>query len=1006
MGVISTIDNSFARLLPRKRGRSTSAFRPIVEALEHRLLFDAQVNSSSYDAPGTPLVGGQASNYVSQQESSSVAFSSPGSNTLNLVSAYNDNAMQQFGQVGGVPTHSVGTSFFNGTGFSQTSVSPPVLPYVPGGSASNGDGGDPVLAYDKQNATLLLATTSNAVNTVIGGASNWGPEGIHIYSSTTNGQTFSGAVNATPGAVAQSGTTYYSYDKPWLAVDNNAGSNFGTTYLAYQLFTTTSSTDTSTLMLTSTASGQSWPTNDGVAVDTAYPNTFFAQILVSPKDDSIYVLYIGIGGDGNGHLLMKHVSANNLNALSYTSATNLWDFNNYFSPSPKSLNLTLSATNPSDPTQVQHVVVEVTPTVSAAVNETPSTGGPHEHVYVAWTDHTSSDSNANPAIYLLDYDATTGVKGTATQLSGASAADTAQWEPGIGVSPNGDSLFVGYYSGYGIFTVNSYIDPQRLSYNIDGAIIPIDASGLEFSSATARQLTNLGSSGNPSGAGFPRPDDGFLGDYNTVTSDLNNFYFAAAETKPETLSDGSTPNQTDVYMFTVPIPQTGPAMNPPASAEFIPDDSGGPTLHWDASPYRSLSTAPEMLVEYSMPGQGWEPLVSSTGLPVLATAGQLTLANFSYNPTKTYYFRLRTAYIRADSSLNPSAYDSYSGYSPPIVSWVYSTPHIDYTNYWLVRAPTPDANYYLYDFHFALFWAAGDNPGPLQSALFQYTFDSGTTWANYPGAVQLDQNGRGDALVGLPQPITDQSTIYFRARLLNAPYAPEGFGASLATFYEAFPFFGLNSGLEKTDSSGAPDITVKWYGGPYENIEVQITDSNGVQEDVTAPTSAGQVEIRDDSKLNISDTYFVQIRCFHTSTGSSDPSRATNWTTPYQLTALVTPLTPDVTSVYDTYDPNNPFDPSISNSGGNVYITWDGTRYADGTVVIKIETENGSQVTPYTRSFNAVSGSAEFDYVDTSVPVSVYVYYITSYWVQQPDGSYQQEQLQSNTVEYYIPGPS
>lgn len=370
MGVISIIEDSITRLLSHKRGRPSCAFPPIVETLEDRLLFAAQVNSSSYDAPGTPVVGGQPSNYVSQQEAGSIAFSSPGSNTLNLVSAYNDNAMQQFGQAAGVPTHSVGTSFFNGAGFSQTTISPPVLPYVPGGGASNGDGGDPVLAYDKQNATLLLATTSNAV---IGGANNWGPEGIHIYSSTDNAHTFNSAANATPGAVAQSGTTSYSYDKPWLTVDNNAGSYFGTTYLAYQLFTTASSTDTSTLMLTSTTSGQSWPTNDGVAVDTTYPNTFFAQVLVSPKDDSVYVIYVGVGNDHQGHLLMKHVAAGNLNALSYTGPTTLADFNVW----GETLNLHVA----SPDTQGKIMPVNsayVTQTDSAAINETPSANGSDE----------------------------------------------------------------------------------------------------------------------------------------------------------------------------------------------------------------------------------------------------------------------------------------------------------------------------------------------------------------------------------------------------------------------------------------------------------------------------------------------------------------------------------------------------------------------------------------------------------------------------------------------------
>jgi len=988
----------------------------MVETLEHRLLFDAQVNSSSYDKPGAPTAGGGSPNYVSQQEASIVAFNSPGSNALNIVSAYNDDAMQQFGQVAGAPTHTIGTSFFNGSVFSQSTNSQPVLPYLPGGSASNGDGGDPVLAYDKQNATLLLATTSNPLYVGGGiGGDGFDPEGIHIYSSTDGGQTFSGAVNATPGAVTQSGTTYYGYDKPWLTVDNSPGSHFGTTYLAYELDTAPqSSSQSSTLMLTSTSPGQSWPASDGVPVDTTYPNTFFGQVLVSPKDDSVYVIYLGVESNGQGHVLMKKITAGNLNALSYAPVTTLADFHYFFSSlKPQLLDLQPYATNPDDPGQSKPVGVQVTPTISAAIDETPSASGSDEHVYVAWTDYPNSDNNQNPIIYLLDYDATTNAAGALVQIPGAGASDNSQWEPALGVSPSGGSLFVGYYSGYGIFTSSTLNDPQKLSYNIDDAIIPLDAGGLEFNSATVRQLTNLGSGGTPTGAGFPRPDDSFLGDYNTVASDLSNFYFAAAETKPETLADGSTPNQTDVYMFTVPIPQTGPAMNPPTFAEFIPDDTNGPTLDWDPSPYAALGTAPEMLVEYSMPGQGWLPLASATGLPVLATAGQFALSSsFNYNPTKTYSFRLRTAYIPADSSLDPSAYDSYSNWSPPIGSWAYSAPRIDTNSatYWLVAvnppvSPPPYPTYvpgYVYDFHVGFFWLAGDNAGPLQSALFQYSFDGGTTWVNYPGTIQLDQYGQGDATVNLPEPITDQNTVSFRARLLNAPDAPEGFGASTAVTVSAVPLFGLDSAWENTDSSGNPDILVSWYGGPYEYVEVRIIDAGGgIDADVTAQTSVRHVEINEGSRLSTSQTYSVKIRCFHTGTGGSDPNRFTSWTTPYQLTLTPTPPDPAVTSVYDTYDPNNPFDPSISDSGGNVYITWDGTRYTDGTVFITIETENGSEVTPYSGSFNAVSGSAEFDYVDTSVPVSVSIYYARYYWVNG-----QLHEVDSNTEYMYIPGPS
>lgn len=342
---------------------------------------------------------------------------------------------------------------------------------------------------------------------------------------------------------------------------------------------------------------------------------------------------------------------------------------------------------------------------------------------------------------------------------------------------------------------------------------------------------------------------------------------------------------------------------------------------------------------------------------------------------------------------------------------MYDKPRVQNPNYWLVAvnppvSPPPYPTYvpgYVYDFHVGFFWLAGDNAGPLQSALFQYSFDGGTTWVNYPGTIQLDQYGQGDATVNLPEPITDQNTIYFRARLLNAPDAPEGFGASLLSApYIAGALFGLSSAWENTDSSGNPDIIVSWYGGPYENVEAQIIDSGGnVVADVTAQTSARQVEINEGSQLSTSQTYSVKIRCFHTGSGGSDPNRITSWTTPYQLTLTPTPPDPDVTSVYDTYDPNNPFDPTVSSSGGNVYITWDGTRYTDGSVLITIVIENGSSETPYSGSFAAVSGSAEFDYVDTSLPVSVSIKYAKYYWVNG-----QLHEVDSNTEYMYIPGPS
>src|SRR5690242_14081047 len=80
--------------------------RPVVERMETRLHFDVMVNSQAYDSASV------AENY-NQNETAVVAMSAPGSTSTQLATAFNDDAMFQFGGTvaDGSPAHGVSSAY-------------------------------------------------------------------------------------------------------------------------------------------------------------------------------------------------------------------------------------------------------------------------------------------------------------------------------------------------------------------------------------------------------------------------------------------------------------------------------------------------------------------------------------------------------------------------------------------------------------------------------------------------------------------------------------------------------------------------------------------------------------------------------------------------------------------------------------------------------------------------------------------------------------------------------
>ena len=138
----------------------------------------------------------------------------------NVVAVYNDSATSLSGRY---------TGFSQSTNGASSWLDKGGLP-----NSSDGDGGDPVLAYSRKTGTLLLSSLSFS-----------NEEKILIFRSTNNGASFSGPVNGAPGFTVDTG----AQDKEWIVADNFPGVGYGNFYMFWRNFasgggmTLTKSTD-------------------------------------------------------------------------------------------------------------------------------------------------------------------------------------------------------------------------------------------------------------------------------------------------------------------------------------------------------------------------------------------------------------------------------------------------------------------------------------------------------------------------------------------------------------------------------------------------------------------------------------------------------------------------------------------------------------------------------------------------------------------------------------------
>ncbi|PYJ03507.1 MAG: hypothetical protein DME25_12055 [Verrucomicrobia bacterium] len=124
-----------------------------------------------------------------------------------VVSSYNDSAQAASGKY---------TGFSQSTNGGASWIDKGGLP-----NNSDGDAGDPILAFSRKTGTIVLGTLSFNSE-----------EKLLIFRSTNNGASFSGPVNGAPGFTAANG----SQDKEWIAVDNFPGTGYGNFYMFWRNF--------------------------------------------------------------------------------------------------------------------------------------------------------------------------------------------------------------------------------------------------------------------------------------------------------------------------------------------------------------------------------------------------------------------------------------------------------------------------------------------------------------------------------------------------------------------------------------------------------------------------------------------------------------------------------------------------------------------------------------------------------------------------------------------------
>jgi hypothetical protein len=382
----------------RQRSKASAArkTRLGVEILEQRNLL----------TPANVLVNNVAEDTTSHDTQSETSIVLAGSN---VVAAFNDSEEWQ-----GVTNHLTGYSTSNNGGTSFTDHNG--LP-----ASTNGDAGDPSLAFGSSAGAVYLATLGFNSSNI-----------LQVFKSTDNGVTFGAPVTGASGAATD------QLDKEWITTDNFSGTGGGNIYLTYTDFALLSTT---IKMTKSTDNGSTF----GKAVTLASGTVQGSNVVVG-TDHSVYVFWLD-GNSSSERILMKKSTSQ---GRRFGSAVTV---------------ATLSTTGGNGDLGMDF---RTNAFPQAAVNAA------NGDIYVVFNDKGTGGDRGN----IFFTQSSNGGSSWSTPLKLNDDATTAdQWFPAIAVTPDGSHVFVSWYdrrlSGAG----NGLIDRFGVIGTVSGSTVTFGANG-------------------------------------------------------------------------------------------------------------------------------------------------------------------------------------------------------------------------------------------------------------------------------------------------------------------------------------------------------------------------------------------------------------------------------------------------------------------------------------------------------------------------------------------------
>ncbi len=401
----------------------------------------------------------------------------------NVVAAWNDSGSLGNRFTGYGNSTNAGTTFTDQAGLELT---------------TEGDGGDPVLAGDDQTHTIFLATLG--FNT---------GERIQVFKSTDGGANFGdNPVNGTPGWAGTGGNEFE--DKPWITVDNFAGTGRHNVYLCWTRF----NTGVDQIRFTrSTNGGANFGPNRGLLLSPGGQGCFVA---VGPNHEVYVFYYRGTGPQGQGGDNKLWVRKSIDRGVSFSPEVQVADLNTTTTNGSLGLNGGLRSNS------FPH----------AAVN--PVSG----HIVVVWNDDPNlANPNDNSDVF-LSKSRNGGSTWTApVQVNEDGAGD--QFFPTVSITPLGSRIMLGYYS-------RSH-DPANFMFHRRGRAGTMhNATG----AIALKRSFQLGADAPIVIGQDPKIKPDYMGDYDTIDSNSSFFYSTWSDNREPNAFGGSEihANQPDVYI--------------------------------------------------------------------------------------------------------------------------------------------------------------------------------------------------------------------------------------------------------------------------------------------------------------------------------------------------------------------------------------------------------------------------------------------------------------------------